>query len=197
MRVKRLIDVIGSLAALVTLSPVMAAIALAIWATMGRPIFYAHERVGRGFRRFKLYKFRTMVRNQTGPAVTVAGDPRVTPFGKFLRSTKLDELPQFWNVLKGDMSLVGPRPEVPEYVELYRDRYEKILQLRPGITDLASIRFRNEEEGLAARSDPLRAYVEEFLPAKLDLAEEYVRRRSLLLDLRILVQTALAVVRLA
>jgi len=132
------------------------------------------------------------MRAASGPSVTVAGDHRVTSVGKFLRPTKLDELPQLWNVLKGDMSLVGPRPEVPAYVDLYRDRYRTILTVRPGITDLASIAFRNEEEILSAAPDPIRHYREVVLPSKLDLAEQYIRTRSFALDCRILFQTALA-----
>jgi lipopolysaccharide/colanic/teichoic acid biosynthesis glycosyltransferase len=125
----------------------------------------------------------------SGPSITIAGDPRITRLGRLLRSAKLDELPQFWNVLRGDMSLVGPRPEVPEYVERFRSRYERVLAIRPGITDLASVRFRNEEELLAASSEPLREYVERVLPIKLDLAEEYLRGSSFFMDLWILAQT--------
>jgi lipopolysaccharide/colanic/teichoic acid biosynthesis glycosyltransferase len=118
----------------------------------------------------------------------------VTRVGKFLRRTKLDELPQFWNVFRGDMSLVGPRPEVPEYVALHSDRYRRILTVRPGITDSASLRFKNEEAILAASEDPLRYYSEVILPAKLDMAEEYIRTQSLALDFKVLFETALLAV---
>jgi lipopolysaccharide/colanic/teichoic acid biosynthesis glycosyltransferase len=128
-----------------------------------------------------------------GPLITVTGDPRVTSVGSILRAAKLDELPQFWNVLKGDMSLVGPRPEVREYVERFRSRYERILSIRPGMTDLASIRFRKEEEVLAASPEPLREYFEHILPAKLDLADEYLQTASMSQDLSILFQTAVAI----
>jgi lipopolysaccharide/colanic/teichoic acid biosynthesis glycosyltransferase len=124
-----------------------------------------------------------------GPSITVSGDKRVTRVGRYLRASKLDEFPQLWNVLIGEMSLVGPRPEVPEYVELFRLRYEHILSVRPGITDLASIRFRGEERILAASQDPLQEYVKAILPQKLTLAEEYIRRRSVWLDLWILLKT--------
>jgi len=161
------------------------------------PVLFRHRRVGLGFRQFEILKFRTMRIQASGPAVTVAGDSRITRVGKFLRATKLDELPQFWNVLIGDMSLVGPRPEVEEYVYLFRDRYRNILKIRPGITDIASIRYRNEESLLAKGADPLREYTQSILPMKLDLAEEYIRTRSLRLDCLILLKTFLAILRTA
>jgi lipopolysaccharide/colanic/teichoic acid biosynthesis glycosyltransferase len=136
-----------------------------------------------------------MKMNTVGPSVTAAADPRVTAVGRVLRAWKLDELPQFWNVLKGDMSLVGPRPELRGYVELYRDRYSQILSVRPGITDPASIAFRNEEQLLARDPDPERLYRETVLPQKLALAERYVAAPSLLIDIRILLTTAWAVTR--
>lgn len=187
---KRLFDIFISAVALLALSPLLAAIALAIWTASGRPILFAQARIGRDFQPFAIYKFRTMC-SGAGPGVTVAGDPRITGVGRFLRAAKLDELPQFWNVLRGDMSLVGPRPELPEYVEMYKDRYRNVLAIRPGITDAASIRFRDEERVLARSADPLREYAERVLPAKLALAERYVRDRSLLGDLAILIRTAL------
>jgi lipopolysaccharide/colanic/teichoic acid biosynthesis glycosyltransferase len=119
----------------------------------------------------------------------------VTRVGRILRKTKIDELPQLWNVLLGDMSLVGPRPEIPEYVEQFKARYERILAIRPGITDLASIRFRNEEQLLAVSPEPLREYVERILPLKLDLADEYLQTASLSRDLSILFQTVVVMVR--
>jgi lipopolysaccharide/colanic/teichoic acid biosynthesis glycosyltransferase len=128
----------------------------------------------------------------SGPTVTVAGDSRITRLGKVLRSTKIDELPQFWNVLRGEMSVVGPRPEVPEYVEFYKDRYRSILSVRPGITDLASIHFRNEEAILAASDDPLRDYREHVLPIKLNLADKYIRTQTTVGDVSIIVRTAIA-----
>jgi lipopolysaccharide/colanic/teichoic acid biosynthesis glycosyltransferase len=138
-----------------------------------------------------------MVVSEGGPRITVSGDSRVTRVGRFLRATKLDELPQLWNVLTGDMSLVGPRPEVPEYVEMFRTRYQHILSVRPGITDIASIRFRDEEELLAQSPEPLHEYVKRVLPAKLDLADEYLQKRSLRLDLLILAKTLLVTLKTA
>jgi lipopolysaccharide/colanic/teichoic acid biosynthesis glycosyltransferase len=192
---KRAIDVAVSGVALLVLSPVFVLIGLAIILDSGFPVFYFQERVGRGFGRFRISKFRSMETNHSGPKITVGGDNRVTRLGKILRATKMDELPQFWNVIAGDMSLVGPRPEIPEYVEMYRARYERILTVRPGITDLASVRFRDEERVLAEVANPIERYAREILPRKLDLAEEYVQRRSMMLDASILVRTVVAVFR--
>jgi lipopolysaccharide/colanic/teichoic acid biosynthesis glycosyltransferase len=186
---KRLIDMAVSAAFLILLAPLLAAIAVAVWMDSGAPVLFTQVRVGRHFRRFSIYKFRSMRRSAVGPAITAAGDARVTRIGRILRVTKLDELPQLWNVLIGDMSLVGPRPEIPRYVEAFADRYRAILNVRPGITDIASIRFRDEEQLLATHTDPLAAYERIVLPAKLDLAEEYLRRRSLFLDLSIVWHT--------
>ena len=192
---KRLFDIVWSAAGLALLWPLIVLVAAAVVVESGRPVLFAQTRVGRGFHRFRLYKFRSMRNGAAGRPITAAGDGRVTRVGRVLRAMKLDELPQLWNVLKGDMSLVGPRPELPEYVERFRKRYARILRVRPGITDLASIRFRDEEAVLARSSDPLREYVGRVLPIKLDLAEEYVRRRSLWLDLLILAQTLLVILR--
>ena len=138
------------------LAPVFAAIAVAVLLDSGLPVLYSQERVGQGFRRFRIWKFRSMRRNNSGHRITARGDSRITRVGKFLRATKLDELPQFWNVFVGDMSLVGPRPEVFEYVEMYRERYRGILTVRPGITDLATMKFRDEENVLGTASGPHR-----------------------------------------
>jgi lipopolysaccharide/colanic/teichoic acid biosynthesis glycosyltransferase len=197
LKLKRAVDILLSGLALLTLSPLLALIAVAIVLDSGWPVFYRQERVGRWFQRFQIWKFRSMRVSSEGPQITVGGDTRVTRLGKFLRATKLDELPQSWNVLTGDMSLVGPRPEVPEYVEMFRTRYQHILSVRPGITDIASIRFRDEEKLLAQSPEPLREYVERVLPVKLDLADEYLQKRSLRLDLLILVKTLLVTLRTA
>jgi len=194
MLLKRCLDIALSSVVLALLSPILAIVALAVWLDSGRPVLFRQCRVGLGFRRFHILKFRTM-RTASGPPVTVSGDDRITRAGRFLRLTKLDELPQFCNVLRGDMSLVGPRPEVPEYVDLFRERYRTVLTVRPGITDLASIRFRNEEEILSTSAEPLKEYTELILPAKLDLAEEYIRTHSVLGDVAILFRTATAIVR--
>jgi len=194
MRLKRCIDIVLSSLVLLLLSPILAVVALAVWLDSAGPILFRQERVGLRFRHFRIVKFRTM-RVATGPTVTIAGDTRVTRVGKCLRLTKLDEVPQFWNVLRGDMSLVGPRPEVQQYVEMFKDRYRKVLTVRPGITDLASIHFRNEEEILASSTEPLKEYAERILPAKLDLAEQYIRTRTIFRDVSILFHTAAAIMR--
>jgi lipopolysaccharide/colanic/teichoic acid biosynthesis glycosyltransferase len=195
MPLKRCVDIAISSLALVLLSPVLLAVALAVWLDSGSPVLFRQERVGRAFRRFFILKFRTMRVGSGGPPLTVAGDDRITRVGKFLRLAKLDELPQFYNVLRGDMSLVGPRPEVPEYVELFRERYGTVLTVAPGITDLASIHFRYEEEVLSRSAEPRREYAERILPVKLELAERYVSTHTLFGDLCILFRTAAAVVR--
>jgi len=191
MRLKRCMDVIISLAVLAVTSPLWVVIASAVWLESGRPILFRQQRVGKGFSLFELLKFRTMRVATTGPSVTVAGDNRISRVGRFLRLTKADELPQFWNVLWGEMSVVGPRPEVPEYVEFYKERYRSILAVRPGITDLASIYFRSEEAVLAQSQDPLREYRERVLPAKLDLADKYIQEQSVFGDFVIILRTAM------
>ena len=192
---KRALDILASGGALVVLSPLIALLALAVRLDSRGPAFFSQERVGRGFRRFRIWKFRSMAHESAGPLITASGDARITRVGRVLRRAKLDELPQFWNVLAGDMSLVGPRPELPEYVDLYRDRYRTVLTVRPGITDLASITFRNEEKILSEATDPTRQYREVVLPSKLDLAEKYIRTQSFGLDCQILFRTFLVTVK--
>jgi lipopolysaccharide/colanic/teichoic acid biosynthesis glycosyltransferase len=189
--VKRFIDISIAATLLVLFSPLLVLLAIAVKLSSNGPVFFSQERVGRAFRRFRIYKFRSMRVNSSGPSVTAATDPRITAVGRLLRTAKLDELPQLWNVLKGDMSLVGPRPEVPQYVKAFEDRYRNILQVRPGITDLASLRFYNEEGYLAAAADPLQTYRDVVLPLKLDLADEYLRTHDTLLDFLILWRTLL------
>src|ERR1035441_784968 len=173
--------------------PLLIVIGALVWLDSGRPVFFSQERAGRGFKRFRIWKFRSMRANASGPRVSVAGDSRVTRLGAVLRAAKLDELPQFWNVLRGDMSLVGPRPEVPEYVELYRERYSRVLTVRPGITDLASLIYRSEEDILRGQADPEKHYREVVLAREVELAEDYMARQSLALDTAILFRTLLAV----
>lgn len=187
---KRAFDVVISAVVLAVCSPVFALISLWVLIDSGRPIFFKQLRVGLGGRPFRLWKFRSMRTEVGGASITVRGDRRITRVGRILRKAKLDESPQFWNVLRGDMSLVGPRPEVPEYVERFKERYLRILTVRPGITDLASIRYRNEEAVLAGSPEPQRIYEEIVLPAKLDLADEYLGNMSVGRDLWILLQTA-------
>lgn len=188
-------DMAGALAGLVALSPLLGLLWLVVVAESGLPGFFRHQRAGCRGRYFSLLKFRSMTvrRGTEQGSFDVGSAARVTRVGAFLRKTKLDELPQLWNVLKGDMSLVGPRPEVEKWVAAYPERWAFVHQVRPGITDPASIAYRNEEEILAASSDPERMYREVILPRKLDLYEEYVRTRSFWGDVGILWRTALAV----
>lgn len=181
----------AALAGLVLLAPLLAAIALAVKVDSPGPVFFRQERVGRHFRRFRLLKFRTMVAGaEGGPALTAGDDPRVTRAGRLLRRFKLDELPQLVNVLRGEMSLVGPRPELPCYVERFRRDYEELLSVRPGLTDPASIKYADEAELLGRAADAEAEYLREVLPDKIALAKAYVRERSLLSDLGILWRTA-------
>ncbi len=180
--------------ALVVLSPVFLVVAVVIVVTDGRPVFYVATRVGQHGRDFHLYKFRTMVTNPDavvapGSSVTVYNDPRITPIGRMLRKTKLDELPQFFNVVRGDMSLVGPRPEDPEYVRLYTSEQRRVLDLKPGITSVAALDYVDEGE-LLKGDDWEAVYREQIVPAKLALEIEYAARRTLLSDIGLLLRTA-------
>ena len=191
MVVKRAFDIALSALGLLLLLPVFLLVALAVRLSGPGPIFFRQVRVGRGGREFKILKFRTMVADAPakGGEITVGGDPRITAVGRVLRRYKLDELPQLWNVLVGDMSLVGPRPEVPRYVALYNEEQRKVLSVRPGITDYASLIYFNESEVLARSSDPERTYVQEVMPRKLALNLIYLKRRSFFEDLRIILAT--------
>lgn len=196
--IKRVFDLVSATVGLVVLSPVMAVIAVLIKRDSEGPVIFKQERVGLGGRRFTLFKFRTMAvaPRSTGPLVTAVTDPRITRVGARLRSSKLDELPQLVNVVLGDMSIVGPRPEVPEYVELWPEEERKIvLSVRPGITDPATVNLRWEEELLALQQDPIKYYEDCLLPEKASLYAEYVRTRSFASDLRILMRTLTRVLR--
>lgn len=187
---KRLIDILAAALGLALLAPLLALIALAIKLDSPGPVLFRQQRMGRGFRPFSIYKFRTMKTAAGGPAITVGSDQRITRVGAFLRRSKLDELPQLFNVLKGDMALVGPRPEVPRYVEMFRDEYQEILKVRPGLTDLASLKYSDEAALLGRAADPEEEYIRRLLPDKIRLAQEYLRRSSVLFDLRLIFVTA-------
>jgi lipopolysaccharide/colanic/teichoic acid biosynthesis glycosyltransferase len=187
--VKRWFDVATAAGLLVIFVPVLAACLLAVGLFDGRPALFVQDRVGRGGRVFRIFKFRTM-RREPGCDVTVAGDPRVTALGRWLRRYKLDELPQLWNVLRGDMSFVGPRPEIPAYVGRAAKAFRAVLSVRPGLTDWSSLIFRDEEDILASHAGEADFYERVLLPRKLALARVYVRRCSLLLDLRLILTTA-------
>ena len=192
---KRSFDLIFSLLGLIVLAPVFAAVAVAIKIESAGPVFYRGVRAGRYGKAFRIFKFRTMVMNAEalGSASTPEDDQRITQVGRFLRKLKLDELPQLLNVLRGEMSLVGPRPEVLQEVLLYTEEEKRLLEVRPGITDWASIRFRNEGEILRGSADPHAAYREKIRPEKIRLGLEYVERRSFLTDCKIIVRTLKAI----
>lgn len=193
---KRAMDIAISAAALCVLWPVFLLIALAIVIDDPGPVFYRQVRVGRGGRPFRIFKFRTMVvdADKKGLSITVGRDSRITRVGAFLRKTKLDELAQLLNVLCGQMSFVGPRPEVPRYVELYTPYQRQVLLVRPGITDYASIAYRNENDLLAGADDPERMYIETIMPDKIELNMKYLREISPLADLRLILKTVIAVI---
>ena len=187
---KRLFDMAASGIGLLLLAPLLLALAVWIKCDSAGPVFFLQERVGLHGKLFRIIKFRSMRQNNSGPQITVGADARITRSGRFIRAYKLDELPQLINVLLGDMSLVGPRPEVPRYVALYpADVRDEVLSVRPGMTDLASVQYRSESDLLASSSDPELTYTTVILPAKLALYQQYVRRRSLWLDVRIIGMT--------
>jgi lipopolysaccharide/colanic/teichoic acid biosynthesis glycosyltransferase len=188
---KRVYDLLFSTIGLLVLGLPLLAIAAVVKRSDNGPAFYKQQRVGRYGRLFWIWKFRTMVVNadQLGPGVTKDGDPRITRVGRFLRKTKLDELPQLWNVFRGDMSFVGPRPELPRYVERYTEAQREILRLKPGITDLATLQFRNEEALLRKAPDVERFYLEHCVPRKIELNLIYARKAGVLADTWIILQT--------
>lgn len=192
--VKRGLDILLSGAALAVLAVPLAVIAGAVKLSSPGPVFYLQERIGRGGKAFRLYKFRSMRPGASGPQVTAGSDRRITPVGRVLRKCKLDELPQLWNVLRGEMTLVGPRPEVERFVRHYTPEQRRVLEMTPGITGLTQLLYVDEEELLRGRDDVEQVYVEEVMPRKLALDLEYARRRTLFLDLRILFATALVAV---
>ncbi len=190
-RIKRKFDLIFSFVGISLFLPVGALIALIVKIDDGGPIFYIQERVGQGGRHFKMIKFRTMIRDadKIGSAITIGNDSRITRVGRWLRRFKLDEFPQLFNVLKGEMSFVGPRPEVPKYVALYNDTEREVLNLVPGITDPASIIYRNENEILGKFRDPEKHYVEKIMPDKIRINLEYAKKANVLSDIFVILQT--------
>jgi len=188
---KRLLDFGLSLIGLTMLGPLFGIIALAIILDSPGPVFYRGNRIGKDGTPFRILKFRTMVvhADRMGSALTSGGDPRVTRVGRIMRKLKIDELPQLVNVLRGEMSLVGPRPESPGYVALYTSQQRQVLEAQPGITGLTQIRFRNEEALLRRYADVETAYIETIMPYKLSLDMEYIAQRSFLLDVKLVAQT--------
>lgn len=186
----RLFEVILAFWGLIFFSPLLLIVAIWIKLDTPGPIFYRPQRVGQGGQFFRLVKFRTMLAgaDRRGPGITTAGDRRITAAGRFLRKTKIDELPQLVNVLKGDMGLVGPRPEDPHYVALYTAAQRQVLAARPGITSPASLRYRNEEQ-LLAGTDWERIYLQKIMPDKLQIELEYLARRTIWTDLLLVFHT--------
>lgn len=187
---KRIFDTILSLFGLVILLPFMLIIAIFIKLDSKGPVFFKQVRVTKNGREFKIFKYRTMrVGSDKYSQITVGKDNRITKVGAFLRKYKLDEIPQLINVLIGDMSLVGPRPEVPKYVALYTDEQKEILKVRAGITDYASIEFSDENDLLASEEDPEKAYIEKVMPKKIELNKKYISEISILTDIKIILLT--------
>jgi len=197
LALKRLMDIVISGCALAVIWPVLLLIALAIKIDDPGPVFYRQVRVGKNGKEFRIYKFRTMVvdADKKGLQITVGRDNRITRMGAFLRKTKLDELAQLINVFTGEMSFVGPRPEVPKYVNLYTPYQRQVLLVRPGITDYASIAYRNENDLLEGTDDPERMYVETIMPDKIELNMKYLREISPLADIRLILSTIVAVIK--
>lgn len=194
---KRLFDMVFSVSGLLFLAPAFVIIAILIKTDSKGPVFFRQKRIGKRGVSFYIFKFRTMqaIQSKKGLKITVGNDVRVTKIGVFLRKYKIDELPQLINIIKGEMSFVGPRPEVPEYVEHYSDKNREIvLSVRPGITDLASIEFRNENEILDTEENPEKAYIEKILPEKLKYCRLYVENQSLWGDVKIILRTIRAVI---
>lgn len=189
--IKRLFDILASGIGIIILSPVLLIIALRIKTGSDGPVFFKQVRVGKDGKEFEILKFRTMVvdAEKMGRQITVGADNRITKVGGFLRKYKLDELPQLFNVFKGDMSLVGPRPEVPRYVKLYTEEQRKVLNVKPGITDLASIRYRDENELLGKAENPDEFYINTIMPDKLALNLEYINKSNVFYDIYIIIET--------
>jgi len=186
---KRVFDIVSSLIGLIILSPLFLIISILIKLDSKGNILYTQKRITKDFKPFKLFKFRSMRSNSKGLSITSADDNRITKIGKFIRKTKIDELPQLLNVLIGDMSLVGPRPEVAKYVEIKRDEYKKVLEVKAGITDNSAIAFRDEEKILSQYKDKEKAYIEIILPQKIELYNKYIDNISLKNDIILILKT--------
>ena len=195
MACKRAFDILCSFLGLAVLSPVLLVVSVLVAVTSPGGVFFRQERIGKDGRPFRIFKFRSMRKDNAGLKITTGNDSRITPVGRFLRKSKIDELPQLINVLVGDMSFVGPRPEVADYVNLYTPYQRQVLLVRPGITGLASIRFRNENDLLTASDDPNRTYVEQIMPRKIDLDLEYIPHASVFYDIKLIFQTFAVVIK--
>jgi lipopolysaccharide/colanic/teichoic acid biosynthesis glycosyltransferase len=194
---KKIIDFLFALIGLILLMPLFIVIAILIKREDGGRIFFKQTRVGKNWKLFEIYKFRTMVENaeNLGAQITKKDDPRITKVGKILRKYKLDELPQLINVLKGDMSLVGPRPEVPKYAKVYKKDYDEILTVKPGMTDYASLEYIDEERLLKGARNPEEIYINEILPQKINYYKRYLKNINFLTDMKIIIKTILRIIR--
>ena len=195
--IKRLFDIFFSLFVLAILSPILFVVILLILSGSKGGAFFHQIRVGKNGVEFKLHKFRTMktASENSGQLTVGMRDSRITKVGYYLRKSKLDEIPQLWNILVGEMSVVGPRPEVPKYVSLYNAQQRLVLTVKPGLTDYASIKYVKENEILEKSSNPEQTYIDEIMPEKLALNIQYIREKSMLVDLKIIINTALAIIR--
>jgi len=191
MLIKRIFDILASIFGLILFSPVFAVLAILIKIKMPGPIFFKQNRVGKDAKLFRMVKFRTMKVNHGGSTISVKGESRITPLGAVMRKCKLDELPEFWNILIGDMSFVGPRPDVPGYADLLKGDDRLLLTIRPGLTGAASIKYSNEEELLAEQEDPIKFNDEILYPAKVRINNNYVKNWSFFLDIKIIMYTLL------
>lgn len=193
---KRLFDIVASLIGIIILLPFFIVICISMIVSCGFPLFYLQTRVGKNGKDFKLFKFRTMHLDADKKGLLTVGgrDPRVTTIGYYLRKYKLDELPQLFNVLLGKMSLVGPRPEVRKYVDLYTEEQQQVLSVKPGITDFASLEYINENDLLAKSDNPEKTYIDEIMPAKLALNAKYIQQQGVLVDFKIIMNTILKIV---
>lgn len=190
---KRAFDIIFSFMGIILLFPIFIIVGIIIKIDSKGPIFFSQERIGKNFKAFRILKFRTMVYDNKGPLLTARGDQRITQVGKYLRRYKIDELPQLLNVFKGDMSLVGPRPEVRKYVELFKPYYKEILTYCPGITDPASLKYSDEEAILSQSQDYEELYIGRILPDKIKLSLEYIKNQNIITDIFIIFKTILRI----
>jgi lipopolysaccharide/colanic/teichoic acid biosynthesis glycosyltransferase len=197
MIIKRIVDLLFSTVGIIVLFPIVGLVAILVKTDSMGPVFYRQKRVGKNGQLFDLFKFRTMhVDADRLASITIGSrDPRITRVGYILRKYKLDELPQLFNVWRGDMSLVGPRPELKKFVDLYNSEQRKVISIKPGITDLASIRFRNESALLEGKPDPIQFYIEKIMPLKLQLNLEYIQTQSFMLDIKIIFLTIFSIFR--
>ena len=195
--IKRILDILITLIGTILFFPVIIAVSLIILISSGYPVFFLQERVGKDWKIFKIIKFRTMVKNadKMGIGISSHDDSRITSIGKFLRKFKIDEIPQIFNVLIGNMSLVGPRPELLKYAEYYIDDYSEILKVKPGITDYASLEFRNESELLQNSDDNEKTYLNKILPDKIQLYKKYLKEANLITDIKIIFSTFKVLIR--